>query len=190
RRWNAGIDGAELILGVRYVHHRESLDIFTDDDGLTFRDLDGNPDPRRQATFTSQVRNNIVAPQVGFEYSTQLPSCGCLLKSLWFGASGKAGVGANFVEFRQRLVRGDGFRGFDTRSNTTGLGQVYDVGAFVDVQLLERCRFRAGYNAIWLVDVATSNDQIDFNLAFPGNVRSKQGSVLYHGRSFELQFLF
>ena len=49
RLWNTGINNFELILGVRYLHVRDKLEIFTDDDGLSIRDAFNRPDLQRQA---------------------------------------------------------------------------------------------------------------------------------------------
>jgi hypothetical protein len=184
RYWNAGVLGWECTAGIRYFDVLESLNIFTGDDDLSFLDVNGNPDPQRQATYRAEVHNRIVAPQLGLEYST--PLC-CWL---WVGWSGKVALGPNFIDTRVRLTRGDGFRAFDTTRSTTAFGQVYDVGMHLDLHLLERLRVRAGYNALWLVGVATSVDQVDFNLQNTAGRQNKTGSIFYHGPMVELQLLF
>jgi hypothetical protein len=184
RRWNVATTGLEVILGLRFFHVEESLGVFTDDDGLTVVDVNGNPDPRRQATYGVDVTNNIIAPQFGVEYNLGV------LKWLSVGSSAKAAVGPDFIHVRTSLVRGDGFKGFDTSRNAIRLSSIFDLGAFLDVHLTERLRFRAGYNAIWLVGFATSIDQLDFNLANPTGQKRYDGSTLFHGPMLELQFLF
>ncbi len=51
-------------------------------------------------------------------------------------------------------------------------------------------KLRAGYQAFWLVDVTTSQDQIDFNLANKAGTQNHTGSIFYHGPMIEMQFLF
>ncbi len=60
-------------------------------------------------------------------------------------------------------------------------------------------RLRLGFNAIWLVGVAASNDQVDFNLhgtdtvnpqSVPHGHSSNNGSMLYFGPQIEMQFFF
>src|SRR5206468_1500146 len=123
---------------VRYLNYRETFSFFTGDDDILFRDVNGMPDPARQATYVSRVRNQIAAPQIGFEYTAPLPHK--WLCWAWVGLNAKAAVGANFVRAHNGLVRGDGFVGFDSVDNSIKLGQVYEIGAFLDVHVLERAR--------------------------------------------------
>jgi hypothetical protein len=181
---NKAFTDVELLIGVRYIDVRENLNIYTGDDDLTSLDVNGNPDPTLQATYFIETLNRIVAPQMGLEYA--LP-CTCYFT---FGVSAKAAAGVNFIEVETKLNRGDGFEGFHTRRTTSGFGQIYDVGAFVDFHLLERARLRLGYNALWLVGVATAVDNLDFDLSNPGGRQNKTGSMFYHGPMVELQFLF
>jgi hypothetical protein len=55
---------------------------------------------------------------------------------------------------------------------------------------MERLRLRGGYQAFWLTNIATSQDQVDFNLANTGGRKNYTGSTFYHGPMVELQFLF
>jgi hypothetical protein len=152
RRCNTGINGVELILGVRYVQEQDDLAIFAGHDALQIL----------QATYSVNTTNNIVAPQLGGEYT--LPIC----RWFTFGISGKGAWGANFIDGEVKLQRGDGLVGFDTMRAATNFSQIYDIGAFVDFHVMERLRLRLGYNAIWLLGIATAPDQIDYNLG--GNV--------------------
>jgi hypothetical protein len=54
--------------------------------------------------------------------------------------------------------------GFDTHRSATVFSQIYEIGAFADFHILEKLRLRLGYTATWLLGVAASNDQVDFNL--------------------------
>lgn len=216
RRFNTGIHGFELLMGVRYVQEHDDLAILSSH---------GDIIPELQATYGVHTVNNIVAPQIGCEYTVQA------FKWASFGFSGKAGLGANFIDSQVKLVRGDGLVGFDTQRAATVLSQIYDIGAFLDFHILERLRLRFGYNAIWLIGVATAPDQVDYNLQ--GNQRplfastysqetalvpnlaqrilqrqiekaidlqnsqnrphgrvNNNGSILFHGPLVELQFLF
>src|SRR5437763_1230220 len=92
RYTNAAVLEAELILGVRYVDLWESLNRFTDDDGISNPDPFGNPDPLRQAFYLTEVHNRIVAPQIGFEWGKSATH--------WFtvGVNAKAALGVDFAE--------------------------------------------------------------------------------------------
>jgi hypothetical protein len=185
RYTNAGIGESELILGVRYLDLGESVRIFTGDDDVTHPDPFGNPDPTRQAFYQVNARNRIVAPQIGFECAFP---CGHLVT---FGAIGKAAVGADFTEVRAILTRGDGLVGFDARrTHTIPLTQIYELGAYADFNILERLRLRLGYNAMFVVDIAAAQDQINFDLSAPLGTVNNHGNAFYHGPVAELQFLF
>jgi hypothetical protein len=184
RRWNVGITGFEMVLGVRYFHSHENLGIFTGDDDLTIIGFNGKPDPTKEATYNINLTNNLIAGQFGLEYTTHV------LKWLSAGTTAKAGLGPDIIHVRTSLTRGDGFVGFDTSRTATRLGGIADLGAFLDIALLERARLRAGYNIMWLVGVATTIDQGDFNLAHTMGHTNYNGSTMYHGPMLELQFLF
>jgi hypothetical protein len=196
RSWNGAVNGADLILGVRYLNVRDKLSIYTDQDTLSLPgtaggvgspvDIFGHPNPI--ATYTMDVRNHIVVAQIGGEYAAPLPTKA--LDWIYVGGVGKAGLGADIINTNAYLTRGDGVVGFNDRHTTTNFVQVYELGGFVDFHILDRLRFRAAYTALWMVGVGTTVDQIDFNLANPRGNSTKTGSLLYHGPSFELQFLF
>jgi hypothetical protein len=177
---NAGIVQAELLLGVRLLDLREKFQIATDDDGFAI----GAPDPTFTATYTCTTKNTILAPQIGFE-------CGQVLcTGIAFGVQGKGAWGPNYRRVDYSLVRGDGLVGFQTLRSGVIFSQIYEVGAFLDVCWLERLRVRAGYNAMWLLQVASVEDQIDFNLQNTRGRTNNNGSIFYHGPLIEVEFLF
>jgi hypothetical protein len=184
RCWNIGISGVEFLLGVRYLDQREKLSIFTSDDDLVLQQVNRPPDPRRDATYSVLARNHILAPQVGLDYT--LP----IWRFLSVAVDGKAGIGPNWANTNTVLVRGDGFVGINDHHNHVSASEVFETGFFVDFHILERLRLRGGYQAFWLVDVTTSQDQIDFNLANRSGTQNHTGSIFYHGPMVELQFLF
>ncbi|MBV9126091.1 MAG: hypothetical protein JO112_22290, partial [Planctomycetes bacterium] len=55
--WSDEFGHLELIGGVRYVDLLEDFNIFTDDDGLTVLDINGRPDPTRQAYYLVKTHN-------------------------------------------------------------------------------------------------------------------------------------
>jgi hypothetical protein len=166
---------AELIMGVRYIDQREQIGLSTNQDGQSVD----------QALYQIWTRNHMILPQIGFEYNHELG------KYFTFGAVAKTGLGPNLAQIRTRLTRGDGLLGFDFQSTgVTYFSQSYDLGAFVDFNVLERCHLRFGYNALWLVGAALAVDQFNFDLSTTGNANSKNGTVFYHGPSMEFQFFF
>jgi hypothetical protein len=178
--------GIDWLFGIRFVDQQERFKIYTGDDDLTPAtfDINGNPDPRVQATYSVLTHNRILAPQIGTDAQIQLRPW--LTLGLW----GKGAWGVNFLETDMRLIRGDGFVGFNTKHNQIDFAQLYESNIYLDVCLLERLHLRGGYNLLWLVGVAEANKQIDFNLANTFGTQRHGGSVFYHGPTMELQFIF
>jgi hypothetical protein len=184
RTWNNGVTGGEIIFGIRYTAEQEKLSIFTGDDDLVVRDINLNPDPTRQATYSVRVHNRIIAPQVGLEYHLPVRSW------LTLSALGKAAAGVNVYDEEISLKRGDEQVQQNMRKSQTFFSQAFETGFFVDFCPLDRARIRLGYSAFLLTDIGVAEDQINYNLATPGIGSVKRGSVFYHGPQFEFQFLF
>jgi hypothetical protein len=192
RHTSGGVTEPDLILGIRYLDLHEHYNLYTGDDDLTFLapvgPNAGFPDPHRQATLDWATYNRIVAPQLGFEWTPlnfpinrPIVCAGMWAKGAW---------GANFIDFDNRLVRGDGFVGFHSTSSKVTFSQIYEAGLFADIAFLERFRFRAGYQAMWFLGIADAQDQVDFNLAHPQGRQKDNGSQFWHGPMAEFQFLF
>jgi hypothetical protein len=185
RYTDLAVNDFELIIGVRYMNLKDTMGIFTDDDGIVFPQTNGHADPTRQATYQITSTNQLIGPQIGFEWDALLYKC------VSWGVRGKAAYAVNFINTEHQLVRGDNFVGFDTSGKTTnGLAGIFEVGAFVEFHILEKCRLRGGYNVIWLTGVNMAQDQLDFNLANPPGNSDNHGSVYFHGPTIELQMLF
>jgi Putative beta barrel porin-7 (BBP7) len=183
---NRAFIDTELVMGFRYLDLRETLGIFTDDDGIL------NPnfaDPTTlltsQATYTVQTHNHMVLPQIGFEAARSLTPY------FTFGLVGKAGLGPDFIDVSTNLQRGDSLVGFTSkRSDTNYLTQVYDLGAYMDFNVLQRAHIHVGYNAMWMIGVTTAQEELDFNLANPGGQHRHSDNIFYHGPVVQLEFLF
>lgn len=188
RWWNSGLNECEFLAGVRYFHHGESVNIFTDDE-FFIRDIFNRPDPLRAATYTAAVRNNYLGMQVGGEYGVPIP-IDYFQSSIWILGLAKGSLGVNAIERTWTLTRGDGFRGFKTFRTTTVFASVNEVAAAVDLHIMERLRIRAGYTLIWAVGFASSDRQIDFNLSTQGQAGVRTTDITWHGPMAEVQFLF
>jgi hypothetical protein len=184
RYTNPAVLEVELIAGLRYLDVYESILSYTGDDDLTAPQANGTPDPIRQAFYQVRTENRIVAPQIGFE------ACHSFTQWLTLGMTAKAAVGADFEDIHTTLTRGDGLVGFDNqRQKVVGGAQIYDLGAYIDFNPLEKMHIRLGYNALFLVNVAPAINEFNYNLAAPGT-GNDHGSIFYHGPSAELQILF
>lgn len=184
RFWSSQGSGLEFSLGVRYLDMRETLSVFTDDDALQIRQVNGQPDPTREAIYSVRTENRILAPQFGLQARCD-PCC-------WFtvGAMFKGAWGVNFMDSEVSLVRGDGFFGFASRREQDIFSHLYEAGLFVDLHCVQWCHLRAGYNTLWLVHVAEARQQFDYNLADHFGNAHNDGSIFYHGPFAELAFVF
>lgn len=160
RRWNSAFAGLDLILGARYIRENDIFNIQSSGTAL-LRDTNalGLPSPGANAiSYMVIAHNNIAVPQVGLEWN--LP----IFKWLHLSLLGKAGWGVNYLTTDVNLTRSDGLTAFNTVRHATVFAQVYQLGAFADINLLEKLRLRLGYTAFWLTGVAAASDQVDFNL--------------------------
>ena len=183
---NVGIQNLELICGVRYFDVKERLATNVNQNGIT-APLDptlGTSNPVDVATYAAVTENRIIAPQLGFEWT-----CG-VCPWLAIGANAKGAWGVNFVDDGHSLIRGDGLSGFNVNRNDTIFSHMYEIGAFAEIYITERLKLRGGYNALWILNVDAVVDQYSFDLSKPQGPVNHDGSVLYHGPSIELQFLF
>jgi hypothetical protein len=187
RLWNSAINRIELILGFRYLDLQETVGIFTNDEFFRVN-IFGQSDPKRAATYTTTARNNFATFQFGGEYSVPFPAK--TFGWLWFTGEGKAALGPNFIQRDFRLFRGDGFQGFHASKDDTNFGQIYELGLYLDLHILERFRIRAGYQTLWLVGLSDAGYQINYDLLHPTSKSVGYRSEFYHGPTFELQFLF
>jgi hypothetical protein len=172
------------LLGVRYLDLYERFSFYTGDDDLTVLGTNGRPDPTREATYYVTAHNQIVAPQLGFEWNRPLT---CWLD---FTMSAKGAWGANFLTVDVNLKRGDGFMAPHSGRSQTLFSHLYETGFFLDFHAGERARLRAGYNLMWVVDVAEALGQFDYNLAHTSGRTKDNQSIFYHGPLVELSFLF
>ena len=172
------------LVGVRYLNDYERFTYYVGDDDLTVRNLNGQPDPTRQASYITTTNNHLVAGQLGLDWSK--PIC-CWLA---FSLTAKGAWGENFVDFDTRLKRGDGFIGFDNHTSKTPFSHLYELGAFLNFRLMDNAQLRAGYNLLWVIDVAEAAEQYDYNLANRLGRQNDHGDIFYHGPSVELMLLF
>jgi hypothetical protein len=178
-RWNTA-KNFEFIFGVRYLDYSESLDLLTEQQILRT----GVFDPNTTADISWAVHNRILAAQVGFETEQQLT------ERIAVGGYGKAGAGPNFVDYNHLLTRGDGFEGPGAHRSETQISQVYEISLYADFTITEQWRIRAGYQALWLVDLPLATGQISFDLNNAAAPFNKNGSVFYSGPVVEMQFVF
>ncbi|HTU21978.1 MAG TPA: BBP7 family outer membrane beta-barrel protein [Gemmataceae bacterium] len=165
RRWNSAFDGLEFIFGLRYMRQNDMLGILSQENESYMTSWGQFTPGRDYAQYQVLTHNNIFAPQFGMEYN--LPIC----RWLTLSAMGKVALGANYITDDVSLSRANGMTAFNSTRSAWNFGQIYQIGAFAYVNILERLRLKLGYTSMWLCGVATSVDQVDFNL---GGVQSEQ----------------
>jgi hypothetical protein len=174
----------DWILGIRYLDLQEGLTIATSDDDLVLANVGLPPNPFADAIYTISTHNRIVAPQFGLAFDQLLVN--------WLSVSleGKAALGANFFSYDHQLIRFDGFVGPSSHRATTLFSQIYEVNLFANLMCGEHVRVRAGYQALWVVDIPVAEKQVDFNPNNPLGRHSDHGSIFFHGPAVEVQFAF
>lgn len=169
----------EWILGVRYLDLREQLGITTDDDGIVAQPHD----ILRVATVQAITHSRIAGAQFGFQTQHYL------VPPVAVGLTNKYMVGNNFYSVSNSLFRGDGFQGPSASRSGSQIGGLIELDAYVMLWLNSHIRLRAGYMALWLLNVPEVQRQINFNPAIPGTM-SNNGNIFYHGPRFEVQIAF
>jgi hypothetical protein len=167
--------GAEVLFGVRYLDVQEKLAILTEDAGSV---------PTGQATDFTRTHNYIIAPQLGFDFNQSIK------RWLTLGATLKGAWGVNLVEEDTELKNGTQTIQRSAHQSFTNFGQVYEIDAYLECWLWERCRVKGGYTALWALGVSDVNAGVNFNLSDPQGHQSHDGSIFYHGPMVEVELLF
>jgi len=167
------------VLGVRYFDLNDTFRIFTDDDGLTIRP----PDPTTQATYRATSHTRLLGPQLGIQTRFGLDE-----PDVFLTASLLAVPGINFNEVEISLTRGDGFEGPSGRRQQAQFTQLLEFNVGLEFTLTERIWLRAGYQALLLLNVPVSYDQVNFDPGNTDGTRNDNGMVLFHGPMAMLQF--
>ncbi len=189
-----GVGGLELILGVRYFDVFERLGTTVNQNGLLapLNPILGISNPVDVATYTVGTHNHIIAPQLGFEGNWGPQQLGCFSWLGWLsgGLAVKGAWGGNAVTDTHSLIRGDGLLGFSTEKSSVVFSQLYEVDAFLEIHITERCKVRAGYDLIWALHIDSVTQNYNFDLSKPDAKPNHDGSALYQGPMIEMQFLF
>jgi len=174
RCWMGADADLSWLVGIRYLDVYERFGFYTGDDDLTVLDVNGRPDPTRQATYSVTAHNQFVAPQLGLEWNRAI---NCWLA---FSLSAKGAWGANFLTVDTLLKRGDGLVGFHNGRSQTLFSHMYETGFFLDFRLCDRARLRAGYDLMWVVDVAEALGQFDYDQSHTAGTTKNNQTIFYH----------
>jgi hypothetical protein len=184
RCWIGANSDLSWLIGIRYLDLYERFSFYTGDDDLTVLGPNGQPNPTTQATYSVTAHNQILAPQLGLEWNHAI---NCWLA---FTVTAKGAWGADFLTVDVNLKRGDGFAGPHNGRSQTLFSHLYETGFFLDFRLMDCARLRAGYNLMWVVDVAEALGQLDYDLSHTSGTTKNNQTIFYQGPSMELQFKF
>jgi Putative beta barrel porin-7 (BBP7) len=183
RKWNLGCPYISSMCGIRYFDVLERFNQFMGDDDLTVLNINGKPDPTREATYSTTAHNRIIAPQLGLEFNYPL--------GMWLAIdiTAKGAWGVNFLETDIQLQRGDGLIGRQGGQSGAVFSQLYDLGFNFDVFITPHTRIRAGYNLLFALDVGTAPNQVDYDLSHSTNF-NHDGNMFFHGPSVQFQWAY
>ena len=159
----------DLMLGARYMNINEKLSFFTSDDAVQIGNV-----PFTDALITHRAQNNLLGMQLGMASSYQMHPM--------FGVSweNRGGVYANLMDVNHVLQRGDGLFAYDTGVQKWDVAASYETGAFFHVNG-PWLRVRAGYEFKWIFNVATAENQFDYDLTGAKTKLDTNGTIFYHG---------
>lgn len=183
RKWNCGCPYLSTTCGIRYLDILERFNQYMGDDDLTVLDINGHPDPTRQANYYASAHNRIIAPQLGIDFN--YPLCTWLAVDL----VAKGAWGVNFLETDIELQRGDGLIGRQGGQSSAVFSQLYEMGFNLDIFLTPHTRIRAGYNLLWALEVGTAANQVDYDLAHSTSF-NHDGNIFFHGPSVQFQLAY
>ena len=184
RTWHTWCPYISTTYGVRYFDVLERFNQFMGDDDLTVLDINGHPDPTRQATYYATAHNRIIAPQLGIDFNYPL--------GMWLAVdlSAKGAWGVNFLETDIELQRGDGLIGRLGGHSDTVFSQLYEMGFNFDVFITPHSRIRAGYNVMWALDVGEALGQVNYDLSKTPSHPNHDGDMFFHGPSVQFQWAY
>lgn len=191
----------DLLTGVRYVALDEQFNFY-------FADIAGggpnspvqprnpfdraaaNPtQPRAQssdqasATYVAGIENDLVGPELGL--AAKYPFLGVFE----FDLMTKASFAANFLRNRQAIIRGDGLELYDYQKTVQSTSGILEGRLGLTLTLLPNLTLHGGWEYMWLVNVGSAINQIEFDLTRRPRP-SNEEKLLWHGwyGGFELTY--
>ncbi|MCO8125144.1 BBP7 family outer membrane beta-barrel protein [Stieleria sp. TO1_6] len=166
--------------GFRWLQFKDELQVAGDVDGTP--GLSGS-----DLFYDIQTENNLL----GYQFGTRLSYC--LGRRAMLNCSGKMGLYANDVTYRQRIgtdttlafatAQGPGAGDILTNDHETTLAGLGELDLGLGYRLSARWTARIGYRVMALSNVATSISQLDpdFTTAASSAIVNADGSLVVHG---------
>lgn len=159
--WN--YDTAALLVGFRYFHLTEELNIVS-------TDLDTG-----SSLYAVRTRNNLFGGQVGVRLEPTYGAFSCRLE-------GKAGLFGNAARQKQRVTDFEGFIARETATSDEVLSFIGELRATAVYRLSQTWALQGGYGVMWVERVALAFDQLDFTDDIDsGTAIDRDGGVFIHG---------
>ena len=188
-RVNWGWDLIKTFSGLRMVRFDDSYNVTStgtraqrDFEGEVVRTPSGNVVfDTVDGSYTLDASNTLLGGQIGGELFYDI---GYRWSASGFG---KLGLFANFNDFDTNYNNGD--FNVSSESDSVTLSTVAELGFLAHYQIRTNLRFRAGYNAMFVGNVASVADNIGGTTGlFTGFEATDSDDVLFHGFSFGLEF--
>ena len=172
-RVNWGWDLIKTFAGFKFVKFDDSYNVTSSG----FTPL-GDP---TSGDFTLDANNTLLGGQIGGELFYDV---GYRWSASGFG---KFGLFANFNDFDTNFNVDD--VNFSDENDDVTLSTVIELGVLAHYQIRTNLRFRAGYNAFFISNVASVSDNIGQSAGlFVGAETTDSDDVFFHGFNFGLEF--
>ncbi len=183
-RW--GWDVVKSFIGLRYIYVNDEYEMFSQRQFAavppSFSNPTGTPARTETGNFRLNAQNNLVGVHIGRELFYDVGY------RLSFSGLGKAGVYANVNKFESSASNtGTTFQSNENNNSTVATS--LDLNLTGHYQLSRRARFRVGYQALLLDNVASVSDNLSGTLSpFLGANTGDSDSMFFHGINLGLEF--
>jgi hypothetical protein len=170
---------ASFLLGIRYLSLEERFQYLTESDV---------PAGGSNNQVNVATDNHMIGAQIGLLYQFL-----CYRERGWVDLEAKGGLFNNRIKLDSRYLNTDtagatltDFADDDERDCTSFLGE---LSLIYNHQIAPSITFRAGYNAIWVTDVALASENFNSNLGLVSlgpALANGEGDVVFHGPSLGL----
>ena len=167
------------LIGFRYIKLQDNMRHYTIDDDLQ---LQVN-DPTTRATLLWSGSNDMIGGQIGWSITQRLTP---VWSVSW---DQKVAFLCNSATTLTSLTRDDGFVGYEASKTTRRLATAFESGLFLEMSG-GSFRLRGGYTVNFYTGVATAEGQFNYDLELGPTLRKTTDTVIYHGPSCTLEFVF
>ena len=167
------------MIGFRYIKLQDSLQHYTIDDDLQ----QAINDPATRATLNWRASNDMMGLQIGWSMTQRLTQAWSVS---W---DQKIAFLCNTATTTSSLIRDDGLVGYDASRSSKRFAQAYESGLYLDLSS-GNARLRAGYDLKFYVGVATADGLFNYDLELAPTTRNTTDTVVYHGPSISIEFVY